>query len=86
MLDHPLAALLLVLFLFLKLRDANKDISANMVINETGGGTFGYGNPLPYVFWFVIHLSGGWIVVLISMGVLIYLCLHPFRSAELEPC
>jgi hypothetical protein len=23
--------------------------SANMVINETGGGTSGYGNPLPYV-------------------------------------
>jgi transposase InsO family protein len=24
--------------------------SSNMVINETGGGTSGYGNPLPYVF------------------------------------
>jgi hypothetical protein len=60
--------------------------SANMVINETGGGTSGYGNPLPYVFQFVIHLSGVWTVVLISMCMLIYLCLHPFRSAGLEPC
>jgi hypothetical protein len=60
--------------------------SVNMVINEAGGGTSGYGNPLPYVLSVCNSPNGGWIVVLISMCVLIYLCLHPFRSAGLEPC
>jgi hypothetical protein len=60
--------------------------SANMVINETGGGTSGMVILYPIFFQSVIHLSGGWTVVLISMCVLIYLCLHPFRSAGVEPC
>jgi hypothetical protein len=36
-------------------------------------------------FQFVIHLSGGWIVVPIFMYVLMFLCLLPTRSAGLEP-
>jgi hypothetical protein len=36
-------------------------------------------------FQFVIHLSGEWMVMLIFMYVLTFLCLLPIRSGGLEP-
>jgi hypothetical protein len=43
--------------------------STNMVINETGGGTSGYGNPLPYVFS-VCNSSDWWM----DSGANIHVC------------
>jgi hypothetical protein len=60
--------------------------SANVVTTETRDGTSGYGNSLPLFFQFVIHLSGGWIVVQIFMCVLMSLCSLPTRSGGLAPC
>jgi hypothetical protein len=37
-------------------------------------------------FQSIIHLSGGLILVLISMCALIYPCFHHIRSEGLDPC
>ena len=56
--------------------------SANVVISETGGGTSGYGNSLPFVLLVCLHLSGGWTVVLISMCVLMFLCFISYQAGR----
>jgi transposase InsO family protein len=56
--------------------------SANMVISEPEG-ILGYGNLLPTVFQFFVHLNGGLTLVLIFIFVLMLLCFLLTRTAGL---
>jgi hypothetical protein len=53
--------------------------SANMVIRETGGGTYGYGNPLPFVLS-VCHSPEWWM----DSGANIHVCADVFLFASYE--
>jgi succinate dehydrogenase/fumarate reductase cytochrome b subunit len=57
-----------------------------MVVSEIAEGTSGYGNLLPTVLSVCQSMSGGLILVLTFMCVLIFLCFLLISAKGLEPC